>query len=82
MSTSGPVAGEIATVASDRSRAALLASLPVNMESVDQALLSMMREVEGLGGELVMCRRSAQEESEEESSSWLFTRLQSPAGQP
>jgi hypothetical protein len=27
-------------------------------------------------------RRSPQEESEEESSSWLFTRLQSPAGQP
>jgi hypothetical protein len=39
----------------------------------------------GLGGRYIWRargRRSLQEDSEEESSSWLFTRLQSPAGQP
>jgi len=38
----------------------------------------------GLGSRCLLrgrARRSPQEESEEESSSWLFTRLQSPAGQ-
>jgi hypothetical protein len=94
------------------SRAALLANLQLNMESVDQALEAMAIEIERLGGELVTwlddsswsswgeaaavvavfglgsrCiwrlrgRRSPQEDSEEESSSWLFSRLQSPAGQ-
>jgi hypothetical protein len=107
----GPIGGEVADAMSAGNRAALLASLPFNMEAVDQALAVMMNEIEGLGGEFVSwlddasvppwavaatfaeaCglaayhfwrtrgRRSAQEESEEESSSWLFTRLQSPAG--
>jgi hypothetical protein len=107
-----PMGGEVATVMIASNRAALLASLPIQMEAVDQALVAMMNEVKGLGGELVTwlddasvppwvlaaslagaCglggrylrrtrgRRSPQEESEDESSSWLFTRLQSPAGQ-
>lgn len=90
-------------------RAALLASLPFNMEVVDQALDAMLSEVEGLGGELAMwlddanvppwavavtamaagglgghyvrrarARRSSHDDSDEESSSWLFIRLQTP----
>ncbi|HEV3136446.1 MAG TPA: hypothetical protein VGZ26_01055 [Pirellulales bacterium] len=107
----GPIGGEVTDAMSASNRAALLASLPFNMDAVDRALAVMMNEIEGMGGELVTWlddasvppwavaatlaeasglaayhfwrtrgRRSAQEESEEESSSWLFTRLQSPAG--
>src|SRR5260221_13449743 len=44
--------GDIVTVLGN-TRAALLASLPVNMDAVDQALATMVSEVEGLGGEVV-----------------------------
>jgi hypothetical protein len=113
LSFDGPADNEIPTTASPGNRAALLANLQLNMEAVDQALDTMVNEIERLGGELATWlddwslsswgtaatvvaafglggryiwrgrgRRLPQEDTDEESSSWLFTRLQSPAGQP
>ncbi len=113
--TPGVASGHEGTTPTNRkgiSRAALLASVPLDLAAVDQALATMFNEIERLGGELVswldeasaqpwvavvtvaaaswlggrhVLRRRAgrlsRDHGEEESSSWLFTRMNNPAGQ-
>lgn len=108
--TAQTLAEQLVELSSETGRAALVASLPLNFEAVDQALDAMAQEIERLGGELASWfdpmafsgwtaaasvavatgvggylwygrnRAALDDRDEEESSSWLFTRLHTPAG--